>query len=69
LTKIEKWLEGDNANVREFTKGLLEAMQMSDVILKIKELKLSRKMQQSSLQSETKRLLDALVRDPKKMIF
>jgi hypothetical protein len=50
-------------------KGLLEAMQMSEVILKIKELKMTRKMQQESLQSETKRLLDVLVRDPKKMIF
>lgn len=50
-------------------KGLLEAMQMGDVILKIKELKLNRKMQEESLQSETKRLLDVLVRDPKKMIF
>jgi hypothetical protein len=69
LQRVEQWLEGDNANVREFMKGLLEAMQMGEVILRIKELKLTRKMQQESLQSETKRLLDVLVRDPKKMIF
>lgn len=41
---------------------------MGEVILKIKELKLSRKKEES-MQSETKRLLDVLVRDPKKMIF
>lgn len=51
LERVEKWLEGDNPNIREFMRGLLEAMQMGDIILKIKELKLSRKSKEESLQS------------------
>jgi hypothetical protein len=38
LHRLEAWLEGDNARTREFTKGLLEAMQMGDVIARAKEL-------------------------------
>jgi hypothetical protein len=55
--------------MREFTKGFLEAIQMSEVIAKAKEIKLAQKGRFDAQQSDSKRYLDVLVRDPKKVIF
>jgi len=36
LMRIKRMIEGDDKNVRAFVRGLLEAMQMGDVIAEIK---------------------------------
>lgn len=36
LLRIQLWLENDSPSLREFTKGLLTAMQMEDLISKTK---------------------------------
>ena len=69
LLKVEGWVEGNDLNVREFMRGLLDAVQMREVFENINQLKLQRQRREESGRSEMKRMLDGLVRHPKKMIF
>lgn len=68
LLKIEEWLEGDNDIIRQNITTLLADLQI-DLKEQLAELKTERKAAVESGQSEMKRLLDVLVRDPRKLIL